>query len=117
MAAAPPVTAAFPAVESSVRCAEAGLGAQRADIEEGRFLHNFRQCTFAESPHKANGRFFELCKLRCHLLGHAPGVRVLRRVIVADSVFIAVFRRPGITVGKVPGNQERYLSCCARRQR
>ncbi|MBA7709563.1 hypothetical protein ES703_118484 [subsurface metagenome] len=103
VAAAPSVTGTFPAIESAVLCAKAGLGAQRADIKQSRLLNYLRQIALTKSPHKANGRFLQFCKPRCNLLGHVPGVAVLCGIVVADTVLLVSFRRPGLAVRKVPG--------------
>ncbi len=116
MATASSIAGTLPAVESSIFRSKAGLGAESADIKQGRLFDHFRQVASAERPDKSDSFLFEPDKLRCDLLGHGPGVAILGSIIVTDAVLLVSFRRPCLAVGKVPGDKKRYFLCPARWQ-
>ena len=108
------VAAAFPAIETSVRRAEAGLCAQVGQIEQRGLLDHFGEFRVAEGADETYGRLLQLRKLGRHLLCHIPGIAVLSGVVIANPVCVAepVSSRavsflfpgsPGIAVGKMPG--------------
>ena len=153
------VVAAFPPVEAAVGRAEAGLAAQGAQVEQGRFLDHLRQVRAAERLDEPERVRFQAVQDGHDLLHHVPGILEPRRIVVSDpvarvatdgaviatdiavvtafavvaallaaGVFVGGLRiaahrqvllrrgRPGIAVGKMPGQQEGHAGRFPRRQ-
>ena len=113
VAAAGGVRAALPAVEAAVGRAEAGLRAQRGEVEERGLPHLGRQVAAREGGDERGRAAVQLGDLGQRLLRDVPGVREPRGVVVADPVVRpgrVGLRGPRDAVGEVPGEEEERLA-------
>ncbi len=113
VAAAGGVGAALPAVEAAVRGAEAGLGAQGREVEEGRLLHLGGEVAAEEGRDERDRAAVQLAQPGKRLLRRVPRVREAGRVVVAHEVAGARrvgLRSPRVAAGEVPGEEERHLA-------
>ena len=100
------IVATFPAKESPIVRAEAGLGAQRRCVEKRRLLHDIGEVALDQTLHEEDGVALELRELGCGAGGDIPRVGVLGRVIIPDAIARSV---PGQTIWKMPGDEEGEL--------
>ena len=94
----------LPAHHMSARNTEHRLRTESGQIEKGCLLHDLRIVRIQKSLDEGQGLLLQGWNLRDNLFRGIPGIRVLRRVVVADDL---IFLCPCHTVREAPCDEER----------
>ena len=102
----------LPAIQMTVRRAEAGLRAQRTQIEQRRLFHDGRHITATEGVDELYGAMFQRRQSWRSFAHHVPGIGESYGVLIADQIVIGIAAlfgvagRPRLAVREVPGDDE-----------